>query len=158
MRLDWLAKMALTPDAETLLAALEIAAIPFGIITNAPASQRIKTRRLGIEDRTECIFISQEFGADKPHPSIFMAAAECLGVTCDQILFVGDSPHHDMIGAHNAGMQAAWLRRGRYWPEEHKSNEPAYVIDSLMEVFNIVASQENCTLSSNSIRGQMGRT
>ena len=135
---SWLADMQLTPDAAQLLDLLDSAGIPYGIVTNAPIYQRIKTARLGLERRTGCIFISQEFGVEKPEPAIFLAAAECLGVPCENTLFVGDSPAHDVAGAHGSGIRAAWLRRGRDWPGEPGALQPDYVIDSLMDVVEIV--------------------
>jgi len=136
---SWLQHVQLTPDASELLDALDSAAVPYGVVTNAPRSQRIKTFSLGLDARSDCIFISGEFGVNKPDPSIFQAAATCLGVPCGQILFVGDSPENDITGAHSAGMQAAWLRHGRLWPEEHAGQEPDYVIERLMEVTAVVS-------------------
>ncbi len=104
--------------ARTLLQALLAAAIPFGIVTNGSPRQQQKIERLGLDRLTSCIFISHFFGAKKPEPAIFLAAAACLGMAPGEILFVGDHPHNDIWGAHRAGMRAAWLRRASsWWPE-----------------------------------------
>jgi putative hydrolase of the HAD superfamily len=138
MYTNWLADMHLTPDAAELLTALDGASIPYGIVTNAPSFQWIKIGGLGLATRAQCVLISEEFGVEKPDPAIFAAAADAIGVPCGQILFVGDSPHRDVQGAHNAGMKAAWLRRGRTWPEEMNAHPPEYTLNSLREVFGIV--------------------
>jgi putative hydrolase of the HAD superfamily len=135
---DWLFKMRLVPGASDLLDALDASEMPFGIVTNAPSFQLIKIAALGLNRRTKCLFVSELFGVEKPNSAIFQAAAEYIGVPSNQILFVGDSPHHDVAGAHNAGMKAAWLHRARSWPEELNGQEPDYEIDSLMEVAGIV--------------------
>lgn len=100
-----------------LLRYLQDARVPFGIITNGFArQQRPKIAALGLDTLTSCIFISEVFGAEKPQASIFLAAASCLGVPTNQILFVGDNPAVDVYGAHQVGMKTAWLRRFAQWP------------------------------------------
>ncbi|MEP2027653.1 MAG: TIGR01459 family HAD-type hydrolase [Paracoccaceae bacterium] len=49
----------------------------------------------------------------KPHPLIYQVAIECLGATDPgNVLCVGDSPAHDIRGAHGAGCMAALVRTG----------------------------------------------
>jgi putative hydrolase of the HAD superfamily len=48
----------------------------------------------------------------KPHPSIFAAALQRLGVTAAEAVMVGDSFRHDIEGALAAGMRAVLLNRG----------------------------------------------
>ncbi len=77
-------------DSDTtlrLLKALDMAGIPFGIITNGSTRQNIKIDQLGLRSRTQCIFVSEEFGCSKPDPAIFQAAAACLNAPCESILF-----------------------------------------------------------------------
>ena len=138
---DWIVEMHLRPDASRVLDALDSAGVPFGIVTNAPAFQLIKIAALGLNTRVKCVLISELYGAEKPDQAIFLAAAEAIGSPCDQILFVGDSPNHDVIGAHNAGMMTAWLRRGRNWPAQLEGHEPDFVLDDLMETIGIIRSR-----------------
>jgi len=51
-------------------------------------------------------FFSSDFPFRKPHPAIFHAAAEALGVPPENSAYVGDFPERDVVGAHNAGMKA----------------------------------------------------
>ena len=134
MSAHWLSSMRLNPGADELLMRLEGLGIPFGIVTNAPAVQRAKLEHLGLSHRTTCIFISDEFGCEKPDTSIFLAAATTLGVLPEQILFVGDSAEADILGAKRAGMRAAWVRRSQTWPSGGLIPLPDYVIDSLCEL------------------------
>ena len=49
----------------------------------------------------------------KPHPLIYKVAAERLGADDpSRILCIGDSPAHDIRGAHAAGFSAALVRTG----------------------------------------------
>ena len=61
---------------------------------------------------------SRSFGHTKPHPSIFAAALEQLGVEPEDAAMVGDSYADDIEGARALGMRAFLLdREGRY-PDE----------------------------------------
>ena len=129
----------ITPEAETetLLDALADVALPFGVITNGSARQWRKIEGLGLARRTDCLFVSETFGGQKPDPAIFHAAAAHLGRPPGAILFVGDNPAVDVLGAQAAGMKAAWLHRGQPWPEE-LAGAPDFVLGSLGELAGIL--------------------
>jgi putative hydrolase of the HAD superfamily len=56
-------------------------------------------------------------GAAKPDARIFNRLLDEAGVEAAQVLHIGDDPHLDVVGATQAGMQAAWLNRGaKPWP------------------------------------------
>jgi 2-haloalkanoic acid dehalogenase type II len=56
-------------------------------------------------------------GAAKPDGRIFSRLAAEAGVAPAQVLHVGDDPHADVVGAMQAGMQAAWINRdAKSWP------------------------------------------
>lgn len=129
----------ITPEAETeaLLDALADARLPFGIITNGSARQWRKLEGLGLIRRTDCLFVSETFGGKKPGRAIFEAAAAHLGIPPAQILFVGDNPTVDILGAQSAGMKAAWLHRDQPWPKE-LAGQPDFVISSVSELTAIL--------------------
>jgi putative hydrolase of the HAD superfamily len=54
---------------------------------------------------------AREVGVGKPDVRIFQAAALSLSLDPSQILHVGDDANLDVVGALNAGMQAAWVNR-----------------------------------------------
>ncbi|HZR42760.1 MAG TPA: HAD family hydrolase [Ktedonobacteraceae bacterium] len=95
----------------SLLHTLREAQIPFGIVTNGSSQQQQKIVALGLDELTSCVFISEVFGAKKPDASIFLAAAACLQVAPEEILFVGDHPLNDIWGAHTVGMKTVWFQR-----------------------------------------------
>jgi HAD superfamily hydrolase (TIGR01509 family) len=59
---------------------------------------------------------SRAFGRTKPHPTIFRAVLEQLGVDPVAAAMVGDSPEDDVEGARAAGIEHAFLldRDDRY--------------------------------------------
>lgn len=56
-------------------------------------------------------FNARSFGSAKPHAPIFHAAAASVGIEPHEMLHVGDDAALDVVGALDAGMQAAWLVR-----------------------------------------------
>jgi putative hydrolase of the HAD superfamily len=108
-------RVVLDPPARDVLDALQQAGVPFGIVTNGRAEKQHTLDLLGLRQRTSCLIVSETAGRRKPDPTLFVRAAACLGVLPAQVLFVGDKLHHDIRGAHDAGMRTAWIQRGPAW-------------------------------------------
>lgn len=71
------------------------------------------------------------FGAAKPDPRIFHAAAQAAGVAASEVLHVGDDAHLDGVGALGAGMQLAWVNRdGHTW--DHAPLQPHITVPDLL--------------------------
>ncbi|MGV2290870.1 HAD-IA family hydrolase [Trinickia sp. YCB016] len=73
-------------------------------------------------------------GVAKPEAEIFHAAARAVNVAPAEMLHVGDDFHFDVLGALDAGFQAAWLvRRSRLEiaPVENNTREPHLTISDL---------------------------
>jgi len=111
---------------------------PLGIITNGnPQQQRKKLRTLGLDRFFKTVLISSEFGAAKPAPGIFLEAVRRLGSSPSRSLVVGDSWEHDILGARNAGMQAAWLNRTA---QPYRQGIPNLgSLEGLQEILDLVA-------------------
>ncbi len=60
---------------------------------------------------------SSAHGKTKPHPTIFQAALDRLGVAAEAAAMVGDSPDDDVDGARALGMQAFLVDRDDRFPE-----------------------------------------
>lgn len=130
--------LTLPTETAELLAALQGARVPFGVITNGTSrTQRRKLNVLGVSGLTSCVFVSEEFGCKKPEPRIFAAASSCLGFPPAQILFVGDHCELDVLGAHRAGMKTAWLKRQQDWPLD-MTITPDYTLATLADVTAIL--------------------
>ena len=140
---QFLCHMSLEEETQRLLDALGQAGMPFGIVTNGSYRQKHKIEALGLDRSTTCIFISEVFGSKKPEEKIFLAAVFCLGAVAGEVLFVGDNPYADILGAHHAGMKTAWLHRGRAWPSDLSSTPANIIIGSLGELFTILSLATN---------------
>ena len=107
------------PDelALSLLADLNRASMPWGVVTNGGPFQHTKLRITGVRDLAPFVIVSADFGFEKPDLEIYVEALRKLGMPpSSSTLFVGDNPDTDIIGAQGAGMLTAWLRLGRDFP------------------------------------------
>jgi putative hydrolase of the HAD superfamily len=80
---------------------------PLVAVTNGNADLRLTG---GAEFFRETLS-ARALGTAKPEPDIFHAAARAANVHPTDLLHVGDDFHLDVLGALNAGLQAAWLVR-----------------------------------------------
>ncbi|MCC6904989.1 MAG: HAD family hydrolase, partial [Anaerolineae bacterium] len=79
-----------------------------------------------------------DIGHMKPHPLPFRLALESLDVKAEEAIFIGDSPEHDVAGAHGVGMRAIWVRRESYAAID--SIRPDAAVDSLSEILSVLDS------------------
>jgi HAD superfamily hydrolase (TIGR01509 family) len=76
-------------------------------------------KRCGIAHWFEGHITAISAGAAKPDIRIFARLLAEARVEAWQVLHIGDDPHLDVIGATQAGMQAAWLNRAaKSWPAQ----------------------------------------
>lgn len=62
----------------------------------------------------DTIISSERAAAIKPDPAIFLHLALALELEPERILYVGDNPIPDLLGARQAGLRVAWVNRYRY--------------------------------------------
>jgi len=101
-----------------------------GMVTNGSgAAQRAKLSALALQGSFDPLIISEEVGFRKPDPRVFALAIAGWEIPAGDVLFVGDDPVADIMGAAAAGMRAlrvghetgipsilvleAWLERAR---------------------------------------------
>jgi FMN hydrolase / 5-amino-6-(5-phospho-D-ribitylamino)uracil phosphatase len=88
---------------------------------------------VGLDSYFQASISAREFGASKPDPRIFAAAADAAGVQAHEVLHIGDDAALDVMGALAANMQAVWLNREeKLWPYEDKT--PTVEVNSLADV------------------------
>ena len=126
-------------DRETVdaMKRLQAAGWKIAIVTNG--STRLQLRKLevtGIIPFVDGWCISEEACVRKPDPAIFRLAAERCGTTLAGGWMVGDSPDADIAGGRAAGLQTAWIRRGRAWNRD--DFVPDLVIDSVAEAVSVI--------------------
>ncbi|WNL42526.1 HAD family hydrolase [Halomonas sp. PAMB 3264] len=72
---------------------------------------------LGLWDDFELVLFSSDVLACKPDPALFRAALEALDCPADNVIYVGDNPFDDVLGARQLGIPTILLDRGTPAPE-----------------------------------------
>jgi HAD superfamily hydrolase (TIGR01549 family) len=67
----------------------------------------------GVGDLFETVVISAAVAMRKPNPAIFRHLLDAMKLQPHEMLFVGDTPMEDVLGAQRAGIAIAWLSHDR---------------------------------------------
>lgn len=103
------------PDVKPLLADLRELGVRLGVVTHGwTVKQSEKLVRLGLLEHLDpdAIFISDQIGIAKPNPKLYRYALRDLALEASEVLYVGDSPAHDIEPPRQLGMHAVWVSRG----------------------------------------------
>lgn len=107
------------------------------IVSNGSgAIQRAKIKASGIENYFDKIIISGEEGSQKPRERIFKTALKAVNCASDEVLFVGNDPLCDIVGAKNLGMMTCWVGRLKDYPQGIV--KPDYIIDSIYKLAGLI--------------------
>ncbi|MFE9654129.1 HAD family hydrolase [Micromonospora sp. NPDC006431] len=95
------------PDAVPALAALRPRHL-LGLATNGNS----RAERCGLAGQFTFELYAHENGLPKkPAPEFYAAVVTAAGLPPERIVYVGDSPEHDVVAAQRAGLRAVWLNR-----------------------------------------------
>jgi 2-haloacid dehalogenase len=101
--------MEFRPHFEEFLKAVK--PIPIAIVTDLTTRRQLqKIVRLGLQEHVSAVVTSEEAGHDKPHPDIFVMAAEKLCLEPASLCMIGDSWEKDIVGALQFGMHCYWFK------------------------------------------------
>ena len=127
------------PNIIETLAALKKLGLKLGIVSNTfiTASSLDKhLEQLSIAEFFAVRVYSYEFDFRKPDARIFEAAAERIGESPENILFVGDHIERDVKGAVKAGMQA--VLKATYTNAGKKAPRGVWRINRLSELPELI--------------------
>ena len=127
--------MKVIPRAVDFVDWMNSTSIPWGVVTNGDQFQHQKAEATGLDKKAPFVLASKLFGVNKPAPEVFMEAVRIIdidGLETGDILFVGDNPYTDIIGAHGVGMKTAWIRMGREYPSDAPA--PDFIIGHVEEL------------------------
>jgi putative hydrolase of the HAD superfamily len=131
----------LYPDAATTLAWAKGAGYRLAVVTNRWFGRSLLERELegyALGRTFDALLVSCDVGWLKPHPEIYYAALNALGVEAEGAVMVGDSLRADVAGAKLLGMRAVWKRNGRRHEQPGGSGiRPDAVIDDLWELRHV---------------------
>jgi putative hydrolase of the HAD superfamily len=106
---------SLYEDATPVLDELRRRGLKIGLVSNGQRDLDEFTVHHGLD--VDAAVGSKSHGRIKPHPAIFEAALDALGVTAGETAMVGDSFEDDIEGARALGMRAILLDRDGRFPE-----------------------------------------
>ena len=102
----------LDPAAREVLEESRRRGFRVGLVSNWDRRLRGLLDSLGLLSLFDGVAISCEAGVEKPHPAIFRAALEAMGVpAATPAVHIGDTYRDDVIGAARAGFRAVLIRR-----------------------------------------------
>ncbi len=108
-----------------------------GVITNGPSiHQQGKVDALQLINYMpkEHIFISGNYGINKPDARLFEICEQQLNIKKEETFYIGDSYENDVIGAKNAGWKCIHLNRRKQ--PLHK--DATYIVENEEEVFELI--------------------
>jgi|SRR5579884_4210 len=109
---------SLFPETKSVLVRLHREGYRLGIISNFDSRIEAVCQSLSIRSYFQTITISSEEGVAKPSTEIFKRALKKAALSPEESAYVGDSPHHDIEGAKEIGMEVFLVdRSGRYQEE-----------------------------------------
>ncbi len=107
-----------------------------GLVSNTVFPERThleELKRFGLEPLLSFKLFSSSFGLRKPHPDIFLKAANLAGFAPSECVYVGDRYVEDIEGPNGIGMEAVlrW-QEGRDYPDPMASD--TRIVSSLSEL------------------------
>jgi putative hydrolase of the HAD superfamily len=102
-------------DVHPALAVLRADGLKVGLVSNTGRNLDDFVTHHGLD--VHAAVSSGAHGKTKPHPTIFQAALERLGVEPADAVMVGDSIEDDVEGANAVGMRGILLDRENRYPE-----------------------------------------
>jgi putative hydrolase of the HAD superfamily len=128
-------------DVPDVLRAIAARGIKIGLISNSHRPLSSFQSHFELDGLVSATVSSSEHGYLKPHPSIFNAALQLVGVEAKDAVMVGDSLGQDVAGALSVGMRAVLVRRGAGNQPFHGNAEAfdgVAVIHSLQELLPLL--------------------
>ncbi len=129
-------------DVFPMLEALGTAGIRRGVITHGlTIKQAEKLIRLGVLPYLDprAIFISEQIGISKPNPKLYALAVQDLGLDPMEVMYVGDSPEHDIAPPKSIGMITVWARRAAKRGLE--GIQPDHTVDDFDQLLEILRTR-----------------
>ena len=139
-----LERMPIREECHSALQALKDQGMYLSIVSNIDDDYLFPlVEKHGLDGLLDHYTSSEEARSCKPDTEIFHYTLNKSGLDKDNVLFVGDSLHHDVAGAHAVGMRSVRIvEEGVETPLTHGlrvTAEPTHEITSLTDLLDIVS-------------------
>ncbi len=115
-----------------------------GIISaGISVKQAEKLIRLNIRDflTPDAIYFTEQVGISKPNPKLYQRVVEDQGLEPEAVMYVGDSPLHDIDPANQVGMLTVRCQRGGRWAEHEGKTRPDHVISDFHQLRKLLEEE-----------------
>jgi len=144
-RRGFVENVALREDCVATLRALREAGHSIVIVSNIDDDYLAPmVERTGLAPELDHWMSSEEAQSCKPDPGFFHFALERAGCRPEEVLFVGDSMEHDIVGARGVGMTTALIHEEDVPPPEGDAatgRAPHFHITKLGQLLEIVGGE-----------------
>ena len=121
------------PDVIPMLAELRQSGRAIGVVSNMAEPGEAVAARVGLAEHVDFLVTSQDAGANKPHPPIFLEALARADADAEETVLVGDSLEADIDGARGVGIQAIFMDRDGHYPD-YSDGQRITAMNQLMRV------------------------
>ena len=90
-------------------------------------------RAAGLEKYFTSVTVSGDYGFRKPDPRFYDIALKKMGLSPEEVLYIGNDMYRDIYGAHEAGMKTVFFKSNQGDHEKHGA-EPDYIIYHFSEL------------------------
>lgn len=120
------------------LAELRNGGLEMAIVTSRHKESTLRALDFcGLTDFFEVIVTPEDVTSPKPHPEPVLQALQRLGVSAEEAIFIGDSPH-DMVSGREAGTQTGAALWGPFDRAVLEAERPTYLLDHPSDVLNLL--------------------
>ncbi len=125
------------PGTVKTLIKLKEMGMKLGIVSDAPSVNAwIRLVEMNIGDFFDVVITLHETGKKKPSKVPFLRAVKEIGVEPENVLFVGDWPERDIMGAKALGMKTAFAKYGSQ--KRVKKSGADYELERIEDLLRVV--------------------
>ncbi|MHC4514119.1 MAG: HAD-IA family hydrolase [Planctomycetota bacterium] len=138
-------------DAWEVLSWLASTDLIRGIISaGISVKQAEKLIRLNIRDflTPHAIYFTEQIGISKPNPKLYQRVLEDQALEPGAVMYVGDSPVHDIDPANEVGMITVRSQRGGRWAEHEGRTRPCHEVSDFHQLRSLLEDKYGVAAAS----------
>ncbi len=112
------------------------------VVSDAPRMRAwLRMTAMKIADFFDIVVTSDDAeGKKKPDPHPYKVALKKLNLKPQEVVFVGDNPNRDILGAKKLGIKTVLAKYGEWTKAKDKSMKPDYEINDVQELLDVLDS------------------
>ncbi len=128
------------PHVITTLIRLKKMGYELAVVSDAPRMRAwLRLASMKITEFFDTVITMDDVGGKlKPDPAPYKLALKKMGVKPDEVVFVGDNPNRDILGASKLGIKTVLAKYGEWSRPGKDSVKPDYEIDDIKQLPKIL--------------------